>query len=252
MANLKVGLAMRKDEIRELKVRVESLEQIKEVVGTPGDVLNKARLFDNDIKTEGEVSASKIVQVLVTFIRKMEAALVDIRILVSGSLAKKTSRPYMPPPKDTSRKEKPLEEIKTPLPQCPGKKEVVETSQVVPPTEVLAATPSSVDGKKAGKDSASSEPSSQRQDSKKKKKKEPTLEEELEEESTAEDTGSSKEDAESKEEPSTPPPEPKAKIRIHSIDKKKPPPVYKSSVAPKRPTKTPQKGEGSNKKPRGK
>ena len=251
VVDLKVELALWKDEIRKLKVKTESLERIREVVGIPRDILNKARLFDNGIKMEEEISAAKIVPILVVFTRKMEVALADIRKLVFGSSVGETSWPSMPPPKDTLRKEKPLEEIKTPLPQRLGKEKVAETSHVVPPAKVLATTPSSVERKKVGKDSASSEPSSRMQDSKK-KKKEPTLELELEEESTAEDTGSSKEDAESEEEPSTLLSEPKARMGTCSTDKKKPPPVYKSSVTPKRPIKTPQKGEDSNEKARGK
>ena len=46
-------LKAKDEEIRQLRAQMESLEKIREVVGTPGDVLNKARFFDNDIKTEG-------------------------------------------------------------------------------------------------------------------------------------------------------------------------------------------------------
>ena len=67
VADLKVELALRKDKINELKVRARCLERIKEVVGIPGDVFNKARLFDEDIKTKREVFVAKIVKVLVTF-----------------------------------------------------------------------------------------------------------------------------------------------------------------------------------------
>ena len=51
VADLIVKLAIRKDEIEELKKRVGILERIKEVVGTLRDILNKARLFDEDVKT---------------------------------------------------------------------------------------------------------------------------------------------------------------------------------------------------------
>ena len=122
------------------------------------------------------------------------------------------------------------------------------------PSAILAASPMAK-GKKTEKElesrAASSELSSRKQDSKK-KAKEPMPKEEEEEESTAKDTRSSEGDAESEEEPSIPPPKPAAKMRLHSIHKKKPPPVYRSSAVPKRPTKTAQKREGSNKKPRGK
>ena len=124
VADLKVELALRKDEINKLQVKTRCLERIKEVVGTLGDVLNKARFFDKDIKTEGEVSTAKIVKFLVTFTQKMETALVDIRKIVSISLAGEPSRPPMPPPTETPRKEKPLEEIKTPLPQRLGKETI--------------------------------------------------------------------------------------------------------------------------------
>ena len=74
---------------------MESLEQIWEVVGSPGDVLNKVRFFDNDIKTEGQLSAAKIIPILVIFTRKIEIALVDIWKLVSGSQAG-PSKPALP------------------------------------------------------------------------------------------------------------------------------------------------------------
>ena len=63
------------------------MEKIREVVGTPGDVLNKARLFDNDVKTGGEVSAAKIIHVLVSFTMKMETILGEMRKLLSRSPA---------------------------------------------------------------------------------------------------------------------------------------------------------------------
>ena len=78
VTDLKIELALWKDEINKLKVKIRFLEQIKEVVGAPSDVLNKGRFFDEDIKTKGEVSTAKIIKVLVTFTRKLEIAQVDI------------------------------------------------------------------------------------------------------------------------------------------------------------------------------
>ena len=63
-----------------------TLERIKEVVGTTGDILNKVRFFDKDIKTEVEVSATKMIKVLVSFTCRMETVLVDIWKIVSRSL----------------------------------------------------------------------------------------------------------------------------------------------------------------------
>ena len=91
VADLTMELVVRNDEIEDLKRQVKSLERIKEAVGAPGDVFNKACLFDEDIKTEGEVFAAKIIKVLVSFTQKMEMALVDIRKIVSGTSAGKSS-----------------------------------------------------------------------------------------------------------------------------------------------------------------
>ena len=48
------------------------------------------------------------------------------------------------------------------------------------------------------------------------------------------------------------PPAEKRSINTRSSGKKEPPPVYKTLLAPKRQAKTSLKGEGSQKKPKGK
>ena len=250
VANLKVELALWKDEIKELKVKTRCLERIKEVVGTLGDVLNKAHLFNKDIKTEGEVFAAKIVKVLVTFTRKMEAALVDIWKIVSGLSAGESSRPSMPPLIETLRKEKPLEEIKTPRPQRLGKETIAEGSGEVPPIGFTAAKlldPAVIPALKKKK-SESSEPSPWKQ-----KKKEHTPEyEELDE--SMEGTGSSEGGMESEDEKvlATPPAEKKRSMNTRSSGKKEPLPVYKTPLASKRQAKISPNEESSQKKPKGK
>ena len=144
---------------------MESLEQIREVMGTLGDMLNKARFFDNDIKTKGQVSAAKIIPILVSFTMKMEVALVDIQKLISRSPARSSQAPP-PPPKETPRKEKRLEEVKTLLPQQPVKDLVAGLAKIeIPPASILKTTPLAAKKKKAEKDSdtkaISSEPSTQ-------------------------------------------------------------------------------------------
>ena len=69
-----------------------------------------------------------------------------------------------------------------------------------------------------------------------------------------EETRSSKGGTELEEEakPSIPKLEKHKGIGTRSLDKKKPPPIYKSPVAPKRSLKTLRKGGSSQKKPRGK
>ena len=54
-------------------------------MGNPGNVVNKAHLFDNDIKTKGKLSAAKINLILVNFVYKMETTLVEIQKLVPRS-----------------------------------------------------------------------------------------------------------------------------------------------------------------------
>ena len=170
MAELKVELERKNEEIRQLRVQTESLERIREVEGTPRDVLNKAHFFNNDIKTKGQVSVAKIIPILVSFIMKMEAALVDIWKLVSGSATGESRWPL----KKTPLKEKPLEEVKNPLLQQLVKELVAGLAKIgrPPTTELLAATPTVVKVKKIGMDSetpktTSSEPSSQKKSMKK-------------------------------------------------------------------------------------
>ena len=135
-------------------------------MGTSGDVLNKARFFDNDIKIERQVSATKIIPILVSFTMKMETTLRNIWKLVSGSSTGKSSQAPPPPLMETPQKENTLEEVKIPLPQWPAKELVAEVAQEVPPTEFPAATSLAAKKKKVEKDletprTMSSEPSSQ-------------------------------------------------------------------------------------------
>ena len=220
-------------------------------MGNLGDVLNKAHLFDNDIKTKGQLSIAKIIPILVKFILKMEAALVDIWKLVSGSLTG-PSQPLlllaMP------QKEKHVKELRTLLQQRLIKDVIIEVAKIeVPSAAILAATPI-VKVKKIEKDTetktTSSKPSSQRK-SARKKTKEPSLEFKVEEESK-EGTESSGGNAESEEEdePATPPLEKKKRMDTRALDKKKLASTFKTSIAPKWPMKSPRKGKSSQKKPR--
>ena len=79
---------------------MKSLEKIQEVIGTPGDMLNKARLFDDDVKIGGEVSTAKIVKVLVSFSMKMDATLAEMQKLVARSSAAGSSQAPPPNPKE--------------------------------------------------------------------------------------------------------------------------------------------------------
>ena len=86
-------------------------------------------MFDNYIKTKMLLSLPKVIAILVSFERKMEATFVEIWKLVSRSPAE-LSRPPLPSPKATPLKEKPLVELKTPLPQQPIKELVAEVAKI--------------------------------------------------------------------------------------------------------------------------
>ena len=115
ITDLKGRILVNHDEIEELRNKVKSYDLLQNAIGAPGDVVNKARLFDENIRTDGRVSTSKITKVLVTFTRKMDEALAGMRELFSrgGSYP----QPTMPPPTATPHKEKPLSEVKTPQQQ---------------------------------------------------------------------------------------------------------------------------------------
>ena len=54
VTELKMALVLKDDKIRELKGgKAERLKRIWEAIGHPGDVLNKAHFFDNDVKWKG-------------------------------------------------------------------------------------------------------------------------------------------------------------------------------------------------------
>ena len=73
-------------------------------------------MFDNYIKTEMPLSLPKVIAILKSFEWKMEAILVEMRKLVSRS-PMESSQPPLPFLKAMPLKEKPLVELKTPLPQ---------------------------------------------------------------------------------------------------------------------------------------
>ena len=94
VAELKMELALKDDEIHWLKgQQTEILERMREVIGNLGDVLNKACLFYNNVKAEGQLSAQKIIHILVNFGRKMETTLGKMQKLFSRSLVEGSSWP---------------------------------------------------------------------------------------------------------------------------------------------------------------
>ena len=138
---LKIALALKEDEIKNFKeLKVEVLKEIWEIVDHLGDILNKAKLFNVYINKDMKITMPKLIAILHGFQKKMEAALGEIRKLVSRS-AGEASRPPLLPQKDTPLKEKPLDEVKTPLPQRAGKEAVSEGSKEVPVAEFPIPNP---------------------------------------------------------------------------------------------------------------
>ena len=93
ITDLQIELAVRNDELEDLRKQLRSFDILKKAIREPGDVVNKARLFDKDVKLDGEVSAAKVIKVLVTFTRKVETALAEIRKVFSKPAAGESSRP---------------------------------------------------------------------------------------------------------------------------------------------------------------
>ena len=126
---LKVALALKKDEVKDLKAqKTEALKEIWEIVGHPGDTLNMATLFDDYINKEVKITLPKVIAILHGFHKKMEAVLGKIRKLVPRSVGE-SSRPPLLPQKETLHKEKALDEVKILLPERPGEELVEEGSK---------------------------------------------------------------------------------------------------------------------------
>jgi len=260
ITDLKGRILVNHDEIEELRNKVRSYDLLQNAIGAPGDVVNKARLFDENIRTDGRVSTSKITKVLVTFTRKMDEALAGMRELFSrgGSYP----QPIMSPPTATPHKEKPLAEVKTPQQQRIEKDEVTESLEEVPPVEFKLDPPtgspfSTPDVRRTR--SASVEPSSSRGKGKGVIESDTLMRDTCSEERKAaeEETEKEKEEdypeeiGDSSEEEGLKPPYPELRPRLRSSGRLSPK-IYLSPHAPKRQKKSPTPGEGSSKKTKGK
>ena len=151
-----------------------------------------------------------------------------------------------------------LDDLKGRLQDCKVQEAIAAATKIVVPTpEVFPTVVSEVTPKRKSKEKESesravnSEPASQKSRKKKVKVPSPEVDDlEEEEESTVEDNN----ELDKKELPSMPPLDQKTQrsMNTRSSDRKKPEPINRSPFAPKHQAKTPSKGKGSNKKPRGK
>ena len=63
--HLKVALALKDDEVKDLKAqKMEALKEIWVIIGHPGDILNKAKLFDDYINKEVKIALPKVIVIL--------------------------------------------------------------------------------------------------------------------------------------------------------------------------------------------
>ena len=137
VADLEVEIAKKDEEIRQLHVQSkEGLDRMWDFIGNPCNVVNKTRLFNNEVKTKGQLFVPKIVTFLVEFGWKIEATLVEMWKLLPGP----QSEPFWLPilsPRGTPLKNWAMVELKTPHQHRPNKKLVVEAEKVVTLTSAI-------------------------------------------------------------------------------------------------------------------
>ena len=216
--------------------------------------MNKAQLFDNEVKTEGQLSVPKIVNVLVEFRQKMEATLVEMWKLLPRLQPEPIQLPISSP-KGTPLKNRATMDLKTPLQHCPSKEPIAKVQKVVTLASPVQVKLKMTEMEPNTPKMMSSDLFPQRI-STRKKKKEPTPDSsiEMEEEGSFEEVEevemvSSSEEPESEEEeaePETLLPK-KTKLKTWTSEQKKSILAFKTLGSSKRlaKEKMPKKGESS-------
>ena len=92
ITDLQVTVQAQDAEVRRLRTKAEGVERISAFLGSSSDVVTKAHLFDNDVKKEDKLSQQKIVQILVKFAGRIEAAMEEMRKLLPGTTAAGSSQ----------------------------------------------------------------------------------------------------------------------------------------------------------------
>ena len=161
IGDLQLKVKAQDEEIRQLKARTEAMEQIREFIGHMGDVVTKAHLFNNEVKTEDHLSVQKIITVLVKYRHKMETTLVEMRKLLPGPSTPGTSQPLPQAVVSLAPKGKTqqmLDDLKGRLQERKAQEAVVAAAKIMVPTPevspaaVLGTTPK---GKSKEKESES-------------------------------------------------------------------------------------------------
>ena len=93
IGDLQATVKVQDEQIQQLKGKMEAIEQIWDFIGHTGDVVTKANLFDNEMKTKDHLLVQKIITVLVKYGYKMEETLGEMRKLLPGPTVARTSQP---------------------------------------------------------------------------------------------------------------------------------------------------------------
>ena len=104
----KLRAKLQQEEMAKMKAQLQvnesakALLTVKEVIGAPGDVFSKARLFDAQLTKDGHLSNSKLIAFLVAQAAKMETALGAMRTLVNNFSESLPSSPETSQEKESS------------------------------------------------------------------------------------------------------------------------------------------------------
>ena len=243
-------------EVERLRARNADLGTIREALTLPGDVLNRARLFDEDLKKEGSLSGQKILTILVKYGHKMEATLENMRKLLPGTVEAEPSRP---PPEVTStprQSEEPaetFEELRSKVAALRTTEEIITKHLSPSKSKTVSTTPGASSAKdketEPGTAAVSSGPISEKVSDRKQGEKHILKEWKPVELSESETSADREEEAEEEEEEEAPDTPLLDKRRTRSADKKKPS-TFKTPQSTKRQQKSAEKGSGSRKKPK--
>ncbi len=210
-------LAGKQEEVQTLRGEAQTrLARIEGYISHSGDIVNKAKLFDVEVRSDGRLSAPKMVAVLVDFSRKMDVTLAEMRKLFPGSSAGPSHLPDIPPESPQTR----VQEVTNAVAKLVVEQEVTPVRKKVKDVEM--GEPSSMASPTSGRKMVKGVPDPKmvvqepppRKSTEKKRRKEPTPEEEslgseeqstdeeeLEEEGSSEEPESDGEDVEEIEPP---------------------------------------------------
>ena len=120
-----------------MKGKTEAIERILEFIGHMGDVVTRAHLFDNEVKTKDHLSVQKIITVLVKYGYKMEETLGEMRKLLPGPTAVGTSQPQpqtIAAPSPKGKAQQMMDSFKERLQQRKVQEAVAAAAKITVPT----------------------------------------------------------------------------------------------------------------------